>query len=270
MTLSAHALPDPHRAPAPIWPWGYPTIIGAVGRCVNAPLQTTHAPTRAPHDRAQILHILRPCRDEKNFPCNYTTGATVAAQSIDGRFDCSALPKQQGDAIGTVLFGMAGDGPGGGSGGGSCAQPLQEVESNDDINQGQFQDLGTLQAGGCIAVAASTSAGYGSDPNNPDPNADVDWYVINTASASQPMFGFLDLQGALLYGIFDLDTGQRLEVQPSGDSLAILGQPAKVAIRVRTEQPTTYTLQFSDGTAGGGLSSLDRARHLGHIIHESR
>jgi hypothetical protein len=194
---------------------------------------------------------------------NYDTGQAVSGTAGVGGFDCSALTRGLEDRIGVVLVGTSEEGPG------EC-NPVQEVESNNDINQGQFQDLGTLEAGGCVAVKASTSVGFGDDPNNPDPNADVDWYVIDTSRTAQPMFSLRDFDGTALYGVFDFATGDRLEVQPRGEDYAILGQPDRVAFRVRTQQPDTYTLQFSDGAASGGLSSLNSTMNQGHIIHESR
>lgn len=194
---------------------------------------------------------------------NYDTGQAVPGTAGVGGFDCSALPKGLEDRIGVVLVGTSEENSG------SC-NTVQEVEPNNDINQGQFQDLGMLEAGGCVAVKASTTAGYGDDPNNPDPNADVDWYVIDTSRTAQPMFSFRDFEGSALYGVFDVDTGDRLEVQPRGEDYAILGQPDRVAFRVRTQQPNTYTLQFSDGAASGGLSSLNSTMNQGHIIHESQ
>ena len=186
---------------------------------------------------------------------NHSTGQAVPGTVSTAGFDCSALPRSDGDSIGVVLLGRtSGEPPVVG-----CEQPLQEIEPNDDINQDQFQDLGALEAGGCVAVAASTSVGAGSDPNNPNPNVDTDWYVINTSGASQPVVDFLDFTGRLFFGVFDLDTQQRLEVQCSDAGCVILGQPTSIAIFIFTEEATAYTLQFSDGSGNGGLQSLSKS-----------
>jgi hypothetical protein len=195
---------------------------------------------------------------------NHSTGQSAPGTVSGAGFDCSALRQGPGDSIGVVLLGRAnGEPPVVG-----CEQPLQETEPNDDINQDQFQDLSTLEAGGCIAVAASTSVGAGSDPNNPNPSADVDWYVINTSGASQPVVDFLDFNGTLFFGVFDLDTGQPLEVECGDAGCAILGQPARVAMRIFTEVATTYTLQFSDGPANAGFQSLSKSTDSRNRIQE--
>lgn len=197
---------------------------------------------------------------------NHSTGQAAPGTLSGTGFDCSALPRSDGDAIGVVLLGRASGVPPVAS----CEQPLQEIEPNDDINQGQFQDVGVLEAGGCVAVAASTSVGAGSDPNNPNPNADTDWYVINTSGASQPVVDFLGFTGGLFFGVFDLDTQQRLEVQCSDAGCVILGQPARIAIFIFTEEATAYTLQFSDGLANGGRQSLSESPASRKNIQEVR
>jgi hypothetical protein len=200
---------------------------------------------------------------------NHSTGQAVPGTLSGAGFDCSALPRNNGDSIGVVLLGSASGGPDEPPVVG-CDQPLQEMEPNNDINQGQFQDLGALEAGGCVAVAASTSVGAGSDPNNPNPNADMDWYVLNTSGASQPVVDFLDFNGGLAFGVFDLDTQQRLEVQCSDAGCAILGQPARIAVLIFTEEATAYTLRFSDGLANGGLQSLSKSTDSKKNIYEMR
>jgi hypothetical protein len=182
---------------------------------------------------------------------NHETGQAAPGTVSGVGFDCSALPRDPGDRIGVVLVGTSDTPP-------PC-DTVQEVEPNNDINQGQFQDLGALEAGGCAAVAASTSVGIGSDPNNPNPNADVDWYVIDISGASQPVLDFLDFNGRLSFDAFDLDTQQRLDVQCSEAGCAILGQPTRVAIVIATEVATAYTLQLSDGQANAGLQSLNQS-----------
>src|SRR5688572_11394509 len=85
---------------------------------------------------------------------NHSTGQAVPGTLSGAGFDCSALPRSNGDSIGVVLLGSASGGPDEPPVVG-CDQPLQEMEPNNDINQAQ--DLGALEAGGCIAVAGSSS-----------------------------------------------------------------------------------------------------------------
>jgi hypothetical protein len=137
------------------------------------------------------------------------------------------------------------------------------MEPNNDINQGQ--DLGALEAGGCIAVAGSASVGFGTDPNNPPPNADIDWYELNIAQASQPIFT-LDVD--FFFVVVDLDTGDQVEVNCGAEGCAILGQATRVAVAVAPEEATAYTLQFSDGPANAGLQSLSKSTYGGQMVRK--
>jgi hypothetical protein len=185
---------------------------------------------------------------------NYSTGQAVPGTVSSGGFECSALPRSAGDSIGVVLLGSAsagGEPPVGG-----CEQPLKEMEPNNNSNQAQ--DLGVLEAGGCITVAGSSSGGFGTDPSNPPPNADQDWYVLNIAQASQPIFT-LDVDFYFL--AIDLDTGEPVEVNCGAEGCAILGQATRVGVGVAPVEATAYTLQFSDGPANTGLQSLSKSTH---------
>lgn len=190
---------------------------------------------------------------------NHSTGQAVPGTVSAVGFDCSALPRSDGDSIGVVLLGRTSGAPpvvG-------CEQPLQEMEPNNDINQGQ--DLGALEAGGCIAVAGSASVGFGTDPNNPPPNADIDWYELNIAQASQPIFT-LDVD--FFFVVVDLDTGDQVEVNCGAEGCAILGQATRVAVAVAPEEATAYTLQFSDGPANAGLQSLSKSTYGGQMVRK--
>jgi len=193
---------------------------------------------------------------------NHSTGQAVPGIVSGARFDCSALPQNLGDSIGVVLLGPGGDLPPPCNG---SDVSIQEVEPNNDINQAQ--DLGALDC--IIMVTGETTAGF-IDPDNPDPNADADWYVISLAGAAQPQVEFLDFEGLLSFSLVDFSTEQDVDVECNGTTCAILGQHDRVALRVRTQDPGPYTLRFSDGAASQGLSALSSATHRGQIIHESR
>jgi hypothetical protein len=183
---------------------------------------------------------------------NHSTGQAVPGTLSGAGFDCSALPMSDGDSIGVVLLGRASGDPVVDPVG--CDQPLKEMEPNNNINQGQ--DLGALEAGGCVTVAGSSSGGFGTDPSNPPPNADEDWYVLNIAQASQPIFT-LDVD--FFFQVIDLDTGEQVEVNCGAEGCVILGQATRVAVGVAPVETTAYTLQFSDGSANTGLQSLSKS-----------
>jgi hypothetical protein len=185
---------------------------------------------------------------------NHSTGQAVSGTLSGAGFDCSALPMRDGDSIGVVLLGRASGDPVVDPVG--CAQPLKEMEPNNNINQAQ--DLGALEAGGCITVAGSSLGGFGTDPNSPPPNADQDWYVLNIAQASQPIFT-LDVD--FFFQVIDLDTGEQVEVNCGAEGCVIFGQATRVAVGVAPVETTAYTLQFSDGSANTGLQSLSKSTH---------
>lgn len=188
---------------------------------------------------------------------NHDTGQAVPGTVSGAGFDCSALPRGEGDRIGVVLVGTADDEPP--CSGGASIQ--EEVEPNNDINQAQ--DLGGLQ--GCsITVTGETTIGIGPDPNNnPNPGADFDWYMINTSGASQPVFDLPGFNGTWFFVVVDLDTDQQLDVLCGDAGCAIQGQPSRVALLLVTEEAAAYTLQFSDGATNVGLQSLSKSTYGG-------
>jgi hypothetical protein len=187
---------------------------------------------------------------------NHDMGQAAPGTVSATGFDCRALSSQPGDFIGVVLSGTTGNEPPPPPDG---CEPLQaEVEPNNEMERAQ--DLGALQ-GDCnsISVTGQTSAGYGSDPDNPASNTDVDWYVVDTSQASQPMVAFLNFDGMLSFFAVDFDTGQDLDVQSTDAGWIISGHPSRVAIGVMTDVAKTYTVQFSDGTSNSGRPPLSQS-----------
>lgn len=191
---------------------------------------------------------------------NYDTGQAVSGTAGVGGFDCSALSRGLEDRIGVVLVGTSEEQP-------PPCGTVQEVESNDDIDQAQ--DLGDLGDCGSITVVGRTTSGF-VDPDKRDPNADADWYVINIAGAAQPQIEFLDFIGMLSFRLVDFFTENMVDVECDRATCAILGQHDTVALRVTTQEPSPYTLKFSDRVASQGLSSSSSATPKGQILYESQ
>jgi hypothetical protein len=182
-----------------------------------------------------------------------------------GSFVCSGLSTTPGDIVTIVITAPAGEGgpilpPGTG-----CSTPVPEQEPNDDFPQSQ--DVGTLQSGGCIAVAGSTDVGFGNPDAPDDLNADFDYYLFSLAGVSRVRIDF-DLAAAqtLRFSIFDADTQARLEDQgpPEAIEVAVPAQTSRIIFRMSTDVPDSYTLTFSDqsGTGSPPLGALTRGLRL--------
>jgi hypothetical protein len=186
---------------------------------------------------------------------NHDTGEAAPGTVSATGFDCQALPSQPGEVIGVVLSGTTdGNGPPPPDG---CQPSQTEMEPNNEMNQAQ--ELGMVQGDCRISVTGQTTVGYGSDANNPAPNTDVDWYVVDMSQASQPMVAFLNFEGGLSFYAKDFDTGQDLDMQSTDAGWMISGQPSRVAIGVLTDVAKAYTLQFSDGASNLGDPSVSQS-----------
>jgi hypothetical protein len=174
---------------------------------------------------------------------------TVSGPLTAGSFDCSQLPITPGDHVTIVIAGPVGEG-----GGGTGCSTVPEREPNDLRTPQEFQNLGTLPAGGCVAVNGTITAGIGPDPSNPTPNADVDFYAtFNLTGISQLEFD-LDSDGRAFFRIFNARTGDSLGECPSLPCILPVptGADAAVAVRIRGENPLSYTFRLADATPVGG------------------
>ena len=195
---------------------------------------------------------------------NHDTGEAAPGTVSATGFDCHALPSQPGDFIGVVLSGtMDGNPPPPPNG---CEPSQTEMEPNNQMNQAQ--DLGMVQGDCGISVTGKTAVGYGSDANNPAPNTDVYWYVVDISQALQPMVDFLNVDSLSFYAK-DFDTGQDLDMQSTDAGWMISGRPSRVAIGILTDVAKAYTVQFSDGASNLGhqsvspsFASKQRIQHL--------
>jgi hypothetical protein len=194
-----------------------------------------------------------------NSTASYTSTVDVTGTTFDCGVDFPAAP---GDQITIVLVATGGTGPDS-----PCnTTPIPEQEPNDDPTQSQ--NIGTLQSGGCITVAGSTDTGFGSNPDAPDPNADIDNYLFSLVGVSRLRIDVdLAVGQTLLFGVFDADTGAELVPQfPEGGGIEVdvPVQTNRIRFPMRTDVPDSYTLTFSDrsGTGAPPLGALTRGLRL--------
>jgi len=192
---------------------------------------------------------------------NSTTSNTSIAAVTGTTFDCGVdFPAAPGDQITIVLVATGGTGPAP-----SCnTAPIPEQEPNDEATQSQ--NIGTLQSGGCIAVAGSTDTGFG-NPDAPDPNADRDSYLFSLVGVSRLRIDLEFTAQTILFGVFDADTGVQLEPQfPEGGGIEVdvPVQTNRIVFSMRSDVPDSYTLTFSDrsGTGTPPLGALTRDLRL--------
>jgi hypothetical protein len=139
-----------------------------------------------------------------------------------------------------------------------CVNIIAEVEPNDLTTPQDFHHLGTLLAGGCVAVEGRIAVGSGPDPSNPAPNADTDYYgVFDLTGISELEFDVIPDAGVVFYRVFDAATGESLVAQCTGLP-CVFSVPAGVqgvAVAVRGDTALGYTFSLTDA-ASGGLPSM--------------
>lgn len=144
-----------------------------------------------------------------------------------------------------------------------CANIIAEVEPNDLTTPEDFHHLGSLAAGGCVAVDGTIASGSGPDPSNPAPNADADFYgVFDLTGISELEFDVIPDAGTAFYGVFDAATGQSLIDQCTGLP-CVFSVPAGVqgvGIAVGGDSALGYTFSLTDATSGG-FPSAAAPRH---------
>jgi hypothetical protein len=145
-----------------------------------------------------------------------------------------------------------------------CVNIMAEIEPNDLTTPQDFHHLGTLPAGGCVAVEGSTAVGSGPDPSNPAPNADADYYgVFDLTGISEIEFDLIPDAGTVFYGVFDAATGESLIAQCTGLPCVFSVPPGVqgVGVAVRGDTVLGYTLSLTDA-ASGGLPSMGTSLNL--------
>jgi hypothetical protein len=134
-----------------------------------------------------------------------------------------------------------------------CEAVVQEQEPN-DFQQGQdIQDLGVLQPGECGTLQGYTHTGFG-DPNNPNPNMDVDFSYMQYPGSATFTVTLDDLEPATNVIIFAWDgqTGQELQIQCAEMTCEILLESDIVIFLVVTQDAAQYSLTFEAGGSHGG------------------
>ncbi len=179
---------------------------------------------------------------------NHSTGQAVAGQTQGGQIDCAGLDTERGDSVGIVLLGTAEGGNGGGGGGGECDE-IEEQEPNDR----QIQDLGTLRSQECIEVVdASITAAF--DSNNPE-RSDLDFYGVRLSGVSNIRLE-LKPQGGVRFGYvpFDANPGDIL-AECRSTTCEFSARVSALGVLVVAERPADYSLVIADA-AGGVRRSL--------------
>jgi hypothetical protein len=173
---------------------------------------------------------------------NRTTGQTApGTASSMGQFDCSAVGSGE---IGILLLGAGGDG--------TPCDTVTETEPNDD----QPQNIGTLSAACSLTVTGSVPTGY-DDFNNPNPNADWDYYAFAPDGVSQLRLDVM-IESDFAWGVLDAATNQWLQCQDL--TCVIPAQTTGVVVVLCAQRPSDYTLTISGG-AGIGSQSFGASTH---------
>ena len=140
-----------------------------------------------------------------------------------------------------------------------CVNIIAEAEPNDLATPEEFHHLGSLAAGGCVAVDGTITAGSGPDPSNPAPNADTDFYgVFDLTGISQLEFDLIS-DGLAFFRVFDAATGESLIAECTGLP-CLFSVPTGVqgvAVALRGETALSYTFSLADATAGGFPSAAE-------------
>jgi hypothetical protein len=171
---------------------------------------------------------------------NHSTGQAVVGSLQNGAVSCSGLQSQDGDHIGIVLSGGSGDG----GGGGSPCQQVREQEPNDR----EFQEVGTLASGTCMSFEGSIHTGYG-DPNNPTQGYDNDNYLITPQGISSVQLA-VEASGQVALDVYDPYTGESLACQ--GDVCTIPAGLDAVGLWIAAPAATSYRVQVQAGGSGTG------------------
>lgn len=170
---------------------------------------------------------------------NHHTGQAVVGSLQNGNIDCSGLQTQNGDAIGIVLSGIAGDTNTPTPNPTDC-QMMNEQEPNDwpEVNE-----LGSLANGGCVTISGEIHTGLG-NPQQPNPQADLDDYVVMVAPQGTYQ---MELSGGALAGVYD---GRSGEFFTGCEGSCTFQAPSDVlVVEVIAPQATAYTLKMASGDA---------------------
>jgi hypothetical protein len=170
---------------------------------------------------------------------NHSTGQAVVGSLQNGAVSCSGLQSQSGDHIGVVLSGA-----GGGNVPDTECQQVREQEPNDR----EFQEAGTLAAGACLSVEGSIHTGYG-DPNNPTQGYDNDNYLITPQGISSVQLA-VEASGQVALDVYDPYTGESLACQ--GDVCTIPAGLDAVGLWIAAPVATSYRVQVQAGGSGTG------------------
>jgi len=177
---------------------------------------------------------------------NHTTGEAVAAlPSVDGRFDCSALPRSDGDLIGVVLYGMAGvvdPNP----------NPTPCIITYQESDPGPgFEPVGQLQLGECATIDGAIDI-----PSDPQDPSTWDIFGLEAGAPTTVRLTLEPVQGNAQW-ILAVGDGENIVQDCSGLTCEAQVNAGIVDAIVLGSAPASYrlTVEFLQGSGGSFAAS---------------
>jgi hypothetical protein len=174
---------------------------------------------------------------------NRTTGETAPGTVSSGngmaQFECDAA------GVGEMGILLLGEGTGDATGPGPKCTTITEQEPNNK----EWQELGTLPAGGCVTVQGRIEI-----------KKDVDSYLLLLARSGQLRLTATSADGPLGLVIWDARTGEDLAFQCQENTCEVTAPTDAIGRAFSAEQRNSYTIKIA---AGGGTGDTRRSADVG-------